>query len=913
MSENVYLVDGSGYIFRAYYAVAPLSTRAGFPTNALYGFTRMLLKLLSEAKSNHVVMTFDVGRETFRNELYPEYKANRAECPEDLLKQMPLFREIAQALGVPILELPGYEADDVIGTVATRLRGLDCRTVIVSGDKDLLQLVAEDVTVWDTMRDRWFDRAKVEEKFGVPPEKVVEFLGLTGDSSDNIPGLKGVGPKTAAALVSKYGDVESIIARADEIADDKSIRGRKKIAERLGEDVDLLRLSRKLVEIDRAAPIEFGDNHRPLSDLGDEEMLELFSRSEQDTEALQSLVDRLEFDSLFEEFGVTRSSTKADAKSNESYRTIYAADFEAWAEQLSAVSCFAFDLETTSLDPLESEVVGASFCWDANEAFYLPFAHLDSPTPQIQWGDFLERCGACLADAAIQKVGQNLKYDVSVLRHLDVPIAGVHFDTMVAGYLLKPDHSSYNLGALAREYLSRSVSEYSDVVGDHACFSEVSVADATHYAAEDAHIAWLLYLELAQRIKDLKLETVLNDIEIPLVPLLAEIELRGMELDVKLLGKMSEEFEVELARLQQEVYSAAGTEFNLNSPKQLSEVLFEKLQIPTHGLKKTKTGTSTDSSVLEKLRGVHPVPGLILEYRSLHKLKSTYVDALPAQVSPITGRLHTRLNQTVTGTGRLSSSDPNLQNIPIQSKAGRRIRAAFVARPERVLIAADYSQIELRVLAHLSEDAALSKAFHEGADIHKSTAREILGLGEEADVSSEERRIGKTINFGVVYGMSGFRLGRELGLPVKVANEYIENYFDRYSGVRDYFEQLQKEGEADGFVTTMFGRRRVLADIDTRGRDRGFIQRAAINAPIQGSAADIVKLAMIKVAEALKVADLDVEMLLQVHDEILFESDIKDLEKAREIIEYSLSNVVSLNVPLRVDLGWGANWQEAHS
>jgi DNA polymerase I len=911
-SESVYLVDGSGYIFRAFYAVAPLTTKSGFPTNALFGFTRMLKKLLVDADSDHLAVAFDAGRETFRLEMYPEYKANRRECPSELIQQMPYFKEIVSALGIPLFELKGFEADDIIATLATKLAGAGKNVVIVSADKDLMQLIGPGVSMWDTLQDRHFGPAEVKEKFGVGPEKVAELLALTGDASDNVPGLEGVGPKTAAQLIELFGDTETVIASAEAIKNNPDIRNRKKIAERIELDKDKLRLSRRLVEVDRHSPIQVICNEKTLDveSLGAEELIGAIRRAPHQPMALRELINKFEFKTLFDDLDLRLPDETSEEESGLKYQTITAKNFSEWLVKLKLQTAFAFDTETTSLDTLEAELVGASFCWDNEEAYYLPLGHKNA-SDQIGLDVFVKECGAVLANPQIKKIGQNLKYDSKVLRRMGVDLKGISFDTMLAAYLLNPDRASYNLTVLAREFLNRSTIEFEEVVGELDNFSEVPVDKATRYACQDAHYAWLLKGVLEAKLSQAALQQVFSEIEIPLVGVLADMELRGVALDVEFLAKMSAEFGSDLERLQSRIYELAKGEFNINSPKQLSEVLFEKLAISTKGIKRTKTGISTDSSVLEKLAAVHPLPAAILEYRSLHKLKSTYIDALPAQISPVTGRLHTHFNQTVTATGRLSSSEPNLQNIPVQSKEGARIREAFVAPPGKLLISADYSQIELRLLAHMSADHNMSQAFLSDIDIHSQTARELLGLAADEPVGSDQRRLGKTINFGIIYGMGGFRLSRELGIPLDAANRYIEEYFDHYPGVRKFFDQLEQDAKVKGAVRTLYGRRRALSEIDTSGRDQGFALRAALNAPIQGSAADIIKKAMINLEGRIAAEKLPLSMILQIHDELLFEVDRDYCPDAAKVIRQEMEHVADLSVPLRVDLGSGRNWQEA--
>lgn len=913
-SDTVFLVDGSGYIFRAFYAVASLSTKGGFPTNALYGFVRMLGKLLQGANSNHVTVVFDSGRETFRKELYAEYKANRSECPPDLLLQMPYFRKIVKALGLKDIELPGYEADDIIGTLSERLAQDGYKVVLVTGDKDLMQLVGEHVSIWDTMKDARIGEAQVIEKFGVPPSKVVEILGLTGDSSDNIPGLKGVGPKTAAQLIEYYGDIEGIIANIAAIKDDSRIKNRKKIAEQIESGLDILRLSRQLAQINTKSPvyIEESEYRINVQDLDGKEILELLRCRPPVEKEVRELFEELEFTSLLKGLKLEYAKPALPETPKGNYITVGLSTFQQWAKSFNERRFYALDLETTSLDVLEAKIVGIAICWSSEEAFYLPIGHA-SGDDQVPLDVFFSHCGESLRDPAVGKCGQNLKYDIGVLAQHGLEVRGARFDTMIAAYLLNPDRRAYNLEALAAEYLGRGTVTYEETVQNKVDFSMVEIADATVYAAEDAHLSWLLTELLEGKIREEGLSRVLEELEMPLVTVLSRMERRGVRLDCELLSKLSEEYGAELDRIKGEIFKVAGAEFNLNSTKQLAELLFEKLGISTKGIKRTKTGVSTDSSVLEKLADVHPLPRLILEYRGLQKLKSTYVDALPAQVSKVSGRLHSKLNQAVTGTGRLSSSEPNLQNIPIQTAEGRRIRDAFIAEDGFLLISADYSQIELRVLAALSEDEELTRAFLEDVDIHEKTAREIMNIPAGGTVPPDLRRIGKTINFGVIYGMSGFRLGAELGLPVGTAQEYINNYFARYPRVKQYFKRLEEDAIRAGAVSTLFGRRRIISDLDTSGRDKGFALRAAINAPIQGTAADIIKLAMVRLEERIERESLPLKLILQIHDELLFECAAEFVVQAKEIIRQEMEQVITLEVPLKVDVGVGGNWQEAHA
>jgi DNA polymerase-1 len=907
--DTTYLIDGSGYIFRAFYAIQRLSTKDGFPTNALYGFLRMILKTMAAANSSKVAIIFDAGRKTFRNDLYPEYKANRSECPPELSEQMPYFRELSRALGLPVLECPGWEADDIIATLTSKLSAQKMPVVIVSGDKDLMQLVTDDVQIWDTMKDARYGPPQVAEKFGVGPDKVTEILALTGDSSDNVPGVDGVGPKTATQLIQKYGSVEGVIANITTLKEDAEIRNRKKIAESIEAHIERLRLARRLVEVAHNVPLD------QITD-GAHDIENLLTKKEVNAAHLAELFEKFEFQSLFKEFkALLANSNQSAAPSAYDYQTILAPQFPDWCDQFRSQSEFAFDLETTSLDVHNATIVGVSICWNSTQSFYIPIGH-KGQEHQVQWDDLVAATKDRFSDPKVAKSGQNIKYDISILELNGLPVRGVTFDSMVAAYLLNPDSRNFNLTALASDYLRLPVTEYDEVTDGKADFSEVDITSATRYACQDAHYAWLLKEQLMPRIEEASLTRVFSELEVPLIPVLAKIERVGIKVDVEKLRTMSAEFAAQLLTLEAKIFEQAGGEFNINSPKQLADVFFNKLGISTKGVKKTKTGFSTDSSVLEKLAESHTLPALILEYRSLHKLKSTYTDALVEDISPKTSRVHTRLNQTLTGTGRLSSSDPNLQNIPVQSAEGRRIRSAFIPEKGSFFIAADYSQIELRLLAHLSEDENLIRAFRAGHDIHSATAREIMGLSPDEEVPNEIRRIGKTINFGIVYGMGAFRLGRELGIPVSQASNYITSYFNRYPKVKEYFAKLEESALSQGEVQTIYGRKRVIGSIDTSGRDQGFAMRAAVNAPLQGSAADIIKLAMIRVDELLARSYPGAKLVLQIHDELLIEAPDQGTERNQALIDdivQAMESVITLRVPLKVDAGSGYDWQEAQS
>lgn len=902
-----YLIDGSGYIFRAFYAVAPLTTRQGFHTNALFGFTKMMLKLLKDTEGKNIVVVFDTGRETFRKELYPEYKSNRSAPPPELIEQFPYFKELVDALGIPTIDLPGYEADDVIATISERLKNDGKEVIVVSGDKDLMQLVSDKVFIVDTMKQKEIRAPEVLEKFGVTPEKVVEVLALMGDDSDNIPGVKGIGPKTAAQLIVKFGTVEELLKNPEEILNDATIRGKQKVYDSIIAHKEDLLISRKLVEVDRFAPVVFGKEQKQLKDLSEEE-IEVFFTSVGPQQKLTELIQKFEFESLLKDYAKT-VVREAD-ESRPKFSLVLKDTFESFKSKLLSSNKFSFDLETTSLDTKVAQIVGASFCINEKEVFYVPLRHVVDG--QVSENSLLDLFREINTEKYL-KVAHNLKYDFGVLSEHGIKILPPFSDTMLSGYLLNPDERSFSLERLTETYLQKSSISYDEVVPKGGTFADVPIDKALAYAGEDAWYCFLLHELLVPKINELGLKEVLDTIETPLIPILSEMERTGILLDTEMLSKISDELSTELETLTAKIFETAGGEFNMNSPKQLAEVLFERLGLSTKGLKKTKTGISTDSSVLEQLASSHDLPALILRYRALFKLKSTYVDALPMSVSEKTKRVHTSFHQTGTSTGRLSSSDPNLQNIPIQTEEGRKIRKAFIADKGKVLLSADYSQIELRLLAHLSGDETFIAAFNEGVDIHSQTAREVLNIPPLFEVPSDARRIGKTMNFGIIYGMGAFRLGKELGIPLSEAQKYIDFYFARYSKVKKYFDELDRSVTQNGYVTTITGRKRFIGTIEEDARDKGFLHRMAINAPIQGSAADVVKLSMLSVTCALKKENIDATLLLQIHDELVFEVSEKDVEIAKKMVKSQMEGVIKLKVPLLVEIGVGKSWNEAHA
>jgi DNA polymerase I len=887
LQPTLYLIDGSSYIYRAYYAIRHLSSPTGFPTNALYGFTTMLLKVLKERRPDHIAVVFDVGRRTFRTELYPDYKANRSAMPEDLVPQIGPIKEMVRAFAIPVLEQEGFEADDIIGALARASEACGMQVVVVTGDKDLMQIVSERVTLLDTMKDKTTGRTEVLERFGVPPEQLVDVLGLAGDTSDNIPGVPGIGEKTAMKLIQEFGSLDALLERAVDV--------KGKTGERLRQFADQARLSRQLATIDCQAPV----NCR----------YEELAAAAPDSKRLAELFRQYGFTTLMKE---VRSEASL---STEQYRTVLTAgELHALVCDLAAAPAFALDLETTSLNPLAAEIVGISCSYRDHEAFYIPVGHAYAGAPaQLSRQLVLETLTPLLTDPQRPKIGQNLKYDYQVLRRYGIELAGISCDTMLASYLLNPVRSSHGLDSLAVEFLDHKMISYEEVAGkgkEQVNFAQVAVDKAAVYSCEDADATLLLSRLLLPRLAEAHMTSLLVDLEVPLLNILADMELHGVKLDLPLLQELSTGFAGQLAALEQQIYGQAGVEFNINSPKQLGEVLFEKLRLPTG--KKTKTGWSTDIDVLTRLAQDHAIAALILQYRSIAKLKSTYTDALPRLVDPATGRVHTSYNQAVTNTGRLSSSEPNLQNIPIRSEEGRKIRRAFIAEPGSLILAADYSQIELRVLAHLSGDPVFCDAFARDEDIHTRTASEVFDIMPGL-VTPEMRRQAKTINFGVIYGQGAFSLAKELGVSTKIAKEFIDSYFERHHGARTFLDRCVADAERDGYVITLLGRRLPIPDIlSSNGNVRAFGQRNAVNYPIQGSAADIIKLSMLRVTERIGREGLRSRLIMQVHDELVFEVPEAERLTMELLVSEAMSQAIPLRVPLKVDINFGRNWSEAH-
>ncbi|MBW2039117.1 MAG: DNA polymerase I [Deltaproteobacteria bacterium] len=887
--KRLFLIDGSSYIYRAFYAIRGLSTSKGIPTNAIFGFTSMLLKVLRDHKPDGVAVVFDAKGPTFRNKLYSDYKANRPDMPDDLAPQIPYIKNIVEAFRIPILEKEGYEADDLIGTIAKGAEREGLEVVIISGDKDFLQLVSEKITTLDTMKDAHMGLQEVKERFGVEPERLPDIMGLAGDSIDNIPGIPGIGEKTAADLIKRFGGLDPLLQKSRDM-DEKEIK--KKIKESLRTYEDQALLSRELATIDIYVPIEVRWND--------------FLLSPPDEESLRAIFKELEFYKFLQELLPQKSISYED------YHLI--TDEEGLKELLACLKegeTFSVDLETTSRDPINAMIVGFSFSARPHEAYYVPVGH-DYPgaPPQLTQPLVLERLRPLLEDTQQGKYGQNIKYDYLVLRRHGVRLAGIKCDTMIASYLLNPTKRSHSLESIAQEYLEHQMITYKEVTKKGQGFQKVALQQAKEYSCEDADVTFLLAEMLLKKLEEEGLKELFFQIELPLVEVLAEMELWGVRIKPDLLLELSKELEARLWGLKEKVFDLVGEEFNINSTQQLGKILFEKLRLPI--IKKTKTGYSTDVEVLQELAKEHELPRAVLEYRSLAKLRSTYADALPKLIDPSTGRVHTSYNQTVTATGRLSSSDPNLQNIPIRTEEGRRIREAFVPEDRWWMISADYSQIELRILAHLSKDATLIEAFQRGEDIHARTASEMFSLPPD-EVTPQMRREAKVINFGIVYGMSPHGLAKELGVEPKVAAEYIEEYFRRYHGVKAYIEGTLQEAREKGYVTTLYHRRRYLPEINSSNRSaRQFAERTAINTPIQGTAADLIKMAMIRIYKSIKEGGFKAKMIIQVHDELVLEAPDDEVGEVEKMVKKEMEGVMELAVPLKVSVARGRNWGEIH-
>ncbi|SNC77022.1 DNA polymerase I [Marinobacter sp. es.048] len=902
----VVLVDGSSYLFRAYHALPPLTTSKNHPTGAIKGVISMIRRLEQDFPGSKMVVIFDAKGKTFRHDLYEEYKANRPPMPDDLACQIEPIHEIVKAMGLPLLTVTGVEADDVIGTLANEATSKGIDVVVSTGDKDMTQLVSDHVTLINTMTETRMDRDGVVEKFGVTPEQIVDYLALVGDKVDNIPGVNKCGPKTAVKWLQSYENLDNVIEHADEI--------KGKIGEYLREATETLPLSRELATIRTDVELDFGLEDLKLREQDDQQLIELFKEYE-----FRSWIAELEE-------GETSSSGNAQASDDKpapetgkkDYRVITdQKELDQWLERLKAAELLAFDTETTSLRYMDAEIVGVSFAIKPGEAAYVPLGHDYMGAPeQLDRDEVLDQLKPLLEDPDLAKVGQNLKYDKNVLANHGISLEGIAEDTMLESYVLNSVATRHDMDSLAMHYLGEKTISFESIAGKGAkqlTFNQIELEKAAPYAAEDADITLRLHQTLRPKLKETgKLASVYEDIDLPLVPVLSRMEQRGTLISASILRQHSQELAERMAELEKEAHEVAGETFNLGSTKQLQAIFYDKMGLPV--IKKTPKGApSTAEPVLQELAHEHELPRLILEHRSLSKLKSTYTDTLPELINHRTGRVHTSYHQAVTATGRLSSSEPNLQNIPIRSEQGRRIRQAFIAPEGYKLVAADYSQIELRIMAHLSGDKGLLKAFEQGEDIHKATASEVFGVSLE-EVSSDQRRSAKAINFGLIYGMSAFGLSRQLDVERKLAQEYIDRYFERYPGVLKYMDNIRKQAHDDGFVETLFGRRLYLPEINARNKQlQQAAERTAINAPMQGTAADIIKLAMVDVENWLLKEHADeARMTMQVHDELILEVKESALDKIRSGLEKRMSAAAELNVPLLVEAGAGDNWDEAH-
>ncbi len=905
----IILVDGSSYLYRAFHALPPLTTSSGQPTGAVRGVASMLRKLIKDYAPEYMAVVFDAKGKTFRDELFDSYKANRPSMPDDLRAQVTPLYDLIRAMGLPLIVEEGVEADDVIGTFARQFAEQKKAVLISTGDKDMAQLVNEHVTLINTMNDALYDTQGVREKFGVGPDRIIDFLALMGDKIDNIPGVPGVGQKTAQALIAGLGSLRDIYDNLEKVAE-LDVRGAKTLGAKLEQHREQAFLSYELATIKLDC-----DLRETLDDL---------KLQAPDTEKLAQYYRDLEFKSWLAELGEgsdsgeSAAASEAAALNREAYEAVVSEQqLDAWLKKLKEKGLFSFDTETTSLDYMSAELVGMSVAAEAGEAAYIPFGHNYPGAPdQLPEALVLEKFKPLLEDPSIKKIGQNLKYDMSVLARYDITLRGVQFDTMLESYTLDSVATRHDMDSLALKYLDHKTIPFEEVAGKGAkqlTFNQVGLEEAVQYAAEDADVTLRLHQTLWPRLAEIAgLKKVFEEIEMPLLPVLSRIERNGTYVDAGMLREQSQSLAKSMMALQEQAYQVAGQEFNLGSPKQLGDILYQKLGIPV--IKKTPKGApSTAEAVLQELalQG-HELPQVIMDYRGVSKLKNTYTDKLPQLINRHTGRVHTSYHQAVAATGRLSSSDPNLQNIPVRSEEGRKIRQAFLAPPGKKILACDYSQIELRIMAHLSGDKGLVQAFEHNLDIHRATAAEVWGKDLDA-VSDNERRNAKAINFGLIYGMSAFGLARQLGVPRGEAQNYIDRYFDRYPGVKRYMEQTRADAAEKGYVETLFGRRLYLPEINSRnGQRRQAAERTAINAPMQGTAADIIKRAMIEVDAWLHDSGFDALMIMQVHDELVFEVAEGAAEDLAGEVKRRMEAAVELSVPLIVDTGIGANWEEAH-
>ena len=894
MSEKqdpIILVDGSSYLYRAYHALPPLTTSKNQPTGAIKGVISMIKKILIDHPESPLAVVFDAKGKTFRHDMYSEYKANRPPMPEDLVQQIEPIHQIITLMGIKLIMIPGVEADDVIGTLAEQARQKRLDTVISTGDKDMTQLVCKNVSVVNTMSGELLNESGVLKKFGVEPKYITDYLALIGDKSDNVPGVEKVGPKTAVKWLDEFGDIDGIKSNAE------SIGG--KVGENLRASLETLDLAHQLVKNKTDVELDLG--------------IEDLKVGEPNSKELSKIYKELEFNAWLQEVPERQATSP---KINKSYKCITTKkDLKKVIKEASKSDTVAIDTETTGLDYIDSELVGISISFNAGEGFYIPIKHNDESIIQLPLEDVINELKPLLENSEKKIIGQNIKFDKNILMKYGLKIASIKNDTMMMSYVLDASATRHNLDALASYYLGYKTSTYEDVAGKGAkqiSFDDVPIDIATNYAAEDADITLRLYEELSPKLKNIESLNKLNEeIEIPLIEVLSDMERNGAILNAKVLNAQSKDLEERIIRLENKAYKLAGEEFNLGSTKQLREIFFDKLNYRV--IKKTPGGQpSTDEKVLAELAEEYELPKVLLEHRTLSKLKSTYTDKLPNQISSLSGKVHTSFHQAVTTTGRLSSSDPNLQNIPIRTEDGRRIRQAFEPSNGNKFISADYSQIELRVMAHLSKDPGLLSAFQEGEDVHSKTASEVFNVGIE-DVSSDLRRNAKAINFGLIYGISAFGLGKQLGITRNLAAEYMAMYFEKYPGVKQYMESTKESASQNGYVETLFGRRLYLKEINANNAlRRQASERAAINAPVQGTAADIMKIAMIRMYQALEKEKSEARIILQVHDELILDTPEKEIDRVIELTSEAMKEATLLDVPLEIDIGIGDNWDQAH-
>ena len=922
------LVDGSSYLYRAFHAFPPLTNSAGEPTGAMYGVLNMLKSLISQVQPSHIAVVFDAKGKTFRDEMFEQYKSHRPPMPDDLRKQIQPLHDIIRALGIPLLVIEGVEADDVIGTLAVAASKTNQKVLISTGDKDMAQLVDDNIMLINTMNNTLLDRDAVIEKYGIPPELIIDYLALMGDSADNIPGVAGVGEKTALGLLQGIGSMAEIYANLDKVAE-LPIRGAKKLGDKLLAEKEMADLSYRLATIKTDVDLDITPEQLTLGESNNDQLTEYFGRYEfkrwlnEVMNGADSITNNNEQPTKINHYQATPALAQDNSDEalpaiqidRSRYETLLTeADLNRWVEKLKQAKLFALDTETDNLDYMAANLVGISFALENGEAAYLPLQldYLGAPKP-LEKTTALTLLKPILENPAIQKVGQNFKYDLTIFARNGIDVQGVAFDTMLESYVLNST-GRHNMDDLAKRYLGHQTITFEEIAGkgkNQLTFNQIPLEQAAEYAAEDADVTMKLQQVLWEKLsKEPTLEKLFKEIELPLLGVLSRMERRGVLIDSDALFLQSNEIANRLSELEEQAYVLAGQPFNLASTKQLQEILFDKLGLPV--IQKTPKGApSTNEEVLEELAFSHELPKVLVEHRGLSKLKSTYTDKLPQMVNPQTGRVHTSYHQAVTATGRLSSSDPNLQNIPIRNEEGRRIRQAFIAREGFTVVAADYSQIELRIMAHLSQDQGLINAFTQGKDIHRSTAAEIFGVALD-EVTSEQRRNAKAINFGLIYGMSAFGLSRQLGIGRADAQSYMDLYFKRYPGVQTFMHDIREKAKAQGYVETLFGRRLYLPDINSsNGMRRKAAERVAINAPMQGTAADIIKRAMIQLDLKLQ-NDPDIEMIMQVHDELVFEVRSEKVAFYSELIKTQMESAADLVVPLIVDVGQGTNWDEAH-